>query len=194
MRGFKKYNYVDGFFEDPLEDNYDCFVILNYLEHVPEPGEFLSSITEVVSEEAVGIIEVPNFDMILKNKLYSEFMNEHIFYFTKETFSYLLKLHGWDVLEKSVIKDGYVLSFIVKKNKTVSLQEEFEQEKEKFIDSFKEKTKYTNTKVAVYGAGHQSFSFLSFLPEEEKNKIVLQRFKFFFQDYQSVFIYPIINI
>ena len=34
--------------------------------------------------KSFGIIEVPNFDMILKKKLYTEFIRDHIYYFTKE--------------------------------------------------------------------------------------------------------------
>ncbi len=50
---------------------FDAFYILNYLEHLPNINSTLRGIYNNLSAEAVGLVEVPNFDMILQNKLFS---------------------------------------------------------------------------------------------------------------------------
>ncbi len=45
---------------------FDAFFTLNYLEHLPYPCETLKGIFNNLKEDAAGIVEVPNFDMILR--------------------------------------------------------------------------------------------------------------------------------
>ena len=55
------------------EGPFDAFFIMSFLEHIPHPNETLSGIYNNLNDDAIGLIEVPNFDMILKNKLQSKF-------------------------------------------------------------------------------------------------------------------------
>ena len=50
---------------------YDGFFIMNFLEHAPNPNSFLQGIYYNLSEGAIGLIEVPNVDMILKMLVWS---------------------------------------------------------------------------------------------------------------------------
>jgi SAM-dependent methyltransferase len=79
-----------GFIEsgtDKLEDApFDAFYILNFLEHLPDLNATLRGIYNNLTDNAMGLVEVPNFDMILRNNLFSEFICDHIFYFTAEWF------------------------------------------------------------------------------------------------------------
>ena len=56
---------------------FDAFLMLNFLEHLPDPNATLRGIHNNMSDESVGLVEVPNFDMILRKKLFSEFVNDH---------------------------------------------------------------------------------------------------------------------
>ena len=62
-----------------------AFCILNFLEHLSEPNLVLRGICSNLSDNAVGLVEVPNFDMIVRKNLFSEFTTDHLFYFTKGT-------------------------------------------------------------------------------------------------------------
>ncbi len=70
-----------------------------------------------MAPEAVGLIEVPNFDMVLRTKLFAEFIADHLFYFTKATLSTTLRLGGFEVLDCSEVWHDYMISAIVKVGK-----------------------------------------------------------------------------
>ena len=81
---------VEKFYIDS-EDNkipkypFDCFFIMNFFEHLPDPNATLKCLYSNLSEDGIGLIEVPNFDMILEKNLFSEFISDHLFYFTKDS-------------------------------------------------------------------------------------------------------------
>ena len=97
---------------------FDAFYMLNFLEHLPDPNSTLRGIFNNLTDDAVGLVEVPNFDMILRNKLFSEFIGDHLFYFTKETLSSTLKQNGFEIIECNEVWHDYIISAIVKKGKS----------------------------------------------------------------------------
>jgi len=169
-----------GFIED---DNYkiknspfDVFFILNFLEHLPQPNSVLGGIYNNLADEAVGIVEVPNFDMILKNKLFSEFIIDHLFYFTKQTLTTTLMLNGFEVIDCKEIWYDYIISATVKKRKKLDLSYFYQQQKklkdeiERYLKRFK--------KVAIWGAGHQALTVISLLNLSGKIKYIVDSAKF----------------
>lgn len=142
---------------------YDGFYTMNYLEHIPEPKEFLKGILNNLTEDGCGLVEVPNGDLIFKKYMFSEFMLDHLSYFSKESLSRMLELSGLEVVSCEVIWHDYILSAIVKRRKQISV-EKFKTEQERLIEEARE---YINMmqkkgkKVAIWGAGHQALAFLS---------------------------------
>jgi hypothetical protein len=140
---------------------FDAFFILNFLEHLPEPNSTLSGIYNNLTDNAVGLIEVPNFDMILRKKLFSEFIGDHLFYFTKETLNTTLRLNGFEIIDCNEVWHDYIISAVVKKRKKLDIsdfykyQEQLKNEIERYIRRFKDK------KVAIWGAGHQALAVIS---------------------------------
>jgi len=94
---------------------FKAFFMLNFLEHLPDPGEVLRGIANNLESGAVGLVEVPNFDMILKSLLFSEFMRDHLFYFTKDSLTLTLQLNGFEVLSCEEVWHNYSISAVVKK-------------------------------------------------------------------------------
>ena len=166
-----------GFFGDENfvlpKHKYDGFICLNFMEHWPKPNKVLEYLKNSLSEDAVGIIEVPNFDMILKQGLYSEFISDHLLYFTKDTLTFMLNYNGFEVIECSVIWHDYILSAVVRKRKKIDLsllksrKLNVETELNSFIDKFKKK------EVAIWGAGHQSLAVMSLAKLENKVRYVV---------------------
>jgi len=140
---------------------FDAFFILNYLEHLPDPNATLRGVYANLSEEAFGLIEVPNFDMIVRNHLFSEFISDHLFYFTRDTLCSLLERNGFEVVACEDIWHDYIISAVVKKrikvdlSKFINQQAHIKKEVNDYIDQFGEK------RVAVWGAGHQALAVIA---------------------------------
>lgn len=138
---------------------FNAFFILNFLEHIPTINETLKGIANNLSEEGIGLVEVPNFDMILQKKLFSEFIADHLFYFTEDSLTKTLGQNGFEVIDKKVIWHDYIISAVIKKRKKLdishfySYQTKIKKDIEKYIKGFK--------KIAVWGAGHQSLTIIS---------------------------------
>lgn len=165
---------------------FDAFFILNFFEHLPDPNSTLRGIYNNLTNDAVGLVEVPNFDMILRNKLFSEFTSDHLFYFTKETLNEILRLNGFEIIECNEVWYDYIVSAVVKKMKTIhplpkrefrvkkldishfyKYQEQLKNEIEEHIHRFKDK------RVAIWGAGHQALAVISLINLADKIKYVV---------------------
>lgn len=152
---------------------FEAFLMLNFLEHLPDPNSTLRGIYNNLADGGVGIVEVPNLDMILRNKLFSEFMRDHLFYFTRETLIFILELNGFEVLECNETWHEYTLSVVVRKRRKTGLtgffnrQTRLKDELERYIRRFKGKG------VAIWGAGHQALAAISLLGLADKVKYVI---------------------
>lgn len=138
-----------------------AFFTLNFLEHLPRPNAYLAGIANNLENNAVGLVEVPNFDMILRQRLFSEFMTDHLSYFTRQTLETMLNINGFDVVECAPVWHDYILSAVVQKRQRLDIagfsahQEQIVREIHGFIDRF------GDCNVAVWGAGHQSLAMIS---------------------------------
>ena len=142
---------------------FDLFFILNFLEHLPTPQITLRGISNNLNEDAIGLVEVPNFDMILDKGLFSEFIHDHLFYFTTETLSSLLSNNGFDVLECCPIWHDYIISALVRKKAraNVTLLHQRQQELKINVDQFI--SQFDSGRIAIWGAGHQALANISLL-------------------------------
>lgn len=155
------------------ESPFDAFFILNFLEHLPDPNSTLRGIYNNLTEEGIGLIEVPNFDMMLQKKLFSEFTRDHLFYFTKETLKELLTLNGFDVLENKIIWHDYIISATVKKRKKLDLSMFNKHQKIVKNDIKKYLARFQPKNVAIWGAGHQALAMISLINAADKIKYVI---------------------
>lgn len=152
---------------------FDAFAALNFLEHWPDPNASLSGIARNLSENGIGLIEVPNFDMVLQKNLFTEFISDHIFYFTRETLETLLKLNGFEVIECTEVWHGYILSAVVRKRRPCDVsafsgsRQKLKMEIDGFIHSHAGKT------IAIWGAGHQALATIALLGLSGKIKYVV---------------------
>ena len=150
---------------------FDGFFMLSFLEHLPDPNSTLRGIYNNLKENAVGFVEVPNFDMILRKKLFSEFITDHLLYFAKDTLTTTLKLNRFEVLECKEVWHNYIISATVRKRKKLDIsyfykhQEKIKKEIERYIRRFK--------KVAVWGAGHQALTIMALMNLKGKIKYVI---------------------
>lgn len=163
----KGFHVFQGFIENALteipEAPYDAFYIMNFLEHIPEPKEFLKGILNNLKKDGYGLIEVPNGDFIFEHHMFSEFMLDHLLYFSKESLCQMLELSGFKVISCEVIWQDYIISAVVRPRKGISAGA-FEKDQKKKISEVRQyinKMQKQGKKVAVWGAGHQALAFLS---------------------------------
>jgi SAM-dependent methyltransferase len=166
-----------GFVDSPdysLEHGpFDAFAVLNFLEHWPDPNASLSGIARNLSENAIGLVEVPSFDMMLRKNLFSEFISDHILYFTQDTLETLLRLNGFEIIECSEIWYGYIISAVVRKRSIsdVSAFDTTRNHLKSEIDNFIQAHKSNG--VAIWGAGHQALATIALLGLAEEIKYVV---------------------
>jgi SAM-dependent methyltransferase len=156
-----------------LNAPFDAFFIMNFLEHLPFPNETLTGMYNNLSGEGLGLVEVPNFDMILRNNLFSEFIPDHLLYFTQDTLIQALSLNGFDVIECSEERYDYIISATVRKRKKLDLssfyihQERLKKDLNSYINRF------GNKKIAIWGAGHQALAVIAMTGIAKKIKYVV---------------------
>jgi len=159
---------LQGFVEGPTQKlpggPYDAFYTMSYLEHIPNPNDFLLGIAGGMKEGGVGIVEVPNGDFILRNHLFSEFMLDHLSYFTEGTLRFLLEKNGFQVLSCTPVWNDYILSAVVRKRTTSALWGRFRRHQDELVGGIREyadKICGAGGRLAVWGAGHQALALLS---------------------------------
>lgn len=153
-----------GFVQDGVvlpDGPFDGFFILNFLEHLPDPNSVLGGICENLCEGGTGLVEVPNFDMILRTRLFSEFIGDHLFYFTADTLESTLRSNGLEVLELRAVWYDYILSAVVRKRQPLDVSA-FADYREKITTELQRHVlRFPAGRVAVWGAGHQALAILA---------------------------------
>lgn len=167
-QGYLGDNLGDDTLQPLLGSPYDGFVCLNFMEHWPDPVASLKALHRHLTPDAIGLVEVPNFDMILRMGLFSEFIADHLFYFTQQSLTQLLQNNGFEVLSCQSVWHDYVLSAVVKRRAPTNLasfahfRDSISQRLNQFIDRFPPR------QVAVWGAGHQALAVIALAQLSEK--------------------------
>ena len=98
--------YCQDVCELSFEDKFDLVVIIDTLDHLPNPLKAMCKIKSLLSDEGCVYLEVPNRDEALNlyipppnNSAYQRFFwhNAHMFYFTRDTISKLFNKAGFSV-------------------------------------------------------------------------------------------------
>ena len=153
--------YLSNDYQNSWAEIFDAFVTFNFMEHWPDISSSLHSLQSFLDEGAVGLVEVPNFDFMLKNGMYSEFTTDHIFYFTEKTLRTVLETHGFDVIEINSIWHDYILSAQVKKRPALNMTS-FTAKQNKIVSEIRNfVSKFKKNEVIIWGAGHQALAVIS---------------------------------
>lgn len=165
-----------GFIESSLwkiaYSPFDAFFTLNYLEHLPDPNAVLRGIYNNLTEKGIGLVEVPNFDMILRKTLFCEFTQDHLSYFTKRTLTQALEANGFEILDCNEVWYDYIISAVVRKRQKLDLSY-FQKEQLRRTNELAAYIDKNNEKVAVWGAGHQALAVISLAGLAGKIKYVV---------------------
>ena len=147
---------------------FEGFLLLNFLEHLPDPSSVLAGIHKNLRAGGIGLVEVPNFDMIVEKSLFTEFVADHLFYFSRDTLSTTLTRNGFNLISCDESWHGYTISAVVQKREPIhfskadDLRNQMCMEFESFLNQ------YPNKQVAIWGAGHQAFAVMSLANLKDK--------------------------
>jgi 2-polyprenyl-3-methyl-5-hydroxy-6-metoxy-1,4-benzoquinol methylase len=140
---------------------YAAFVILNFLEHWPDPVGSLAAAVRNLEDGGVGLVEVPNFDMIVRQALFSEFIADHLLYFTEETLRFTLQRSGLEVLSCRSVWHDYILSAEVRKRAPLDVGP-LEHRRAEIVAALRGYiARFPAGQVAVWGAGHQALCVIA---------------------------------
>lgn len=159
------HNATKGYLDNHLLkiDNapFDAFAIFSFMEHWPEPSNSLKILNKFINKDAVGLIEVPNFEMIKKKGLYTEFTVDHIFYFDHSNLSLFLRNNGFEIVSMNNIWHDYIISVEVKRRAPLNV----DIFKIKYATIKSQLHEYLDSKNSedniIWGAGHQALSVIS---------------------------------
>ena len=111
--------------------NVDLIYSANTLSHIKDLNSVFNSISHILSNNGVLIIEDPSLLECFKKVSYDQFYNEHIYIFSLLSIKYLLKKHNLEVFNiKKISTHGGSLRYYIKKtsnnklkiNKSVKIQ------------------------------------------------------------------------
>ena len=170
-------NVTEGFVGSPEDvvpgGPFDGFAIFNFLEHLPDPNATLAGIHRNLADGGVGLVEVPNFDMMLRERQFAEFMSDHLCYFTAETLTTALSINGFEVLECTDEWHGYVLSAVVRKRARLDLSGFHAQQARLRDEVHAHIQRFSPKSVAIWGAGHQALALIALLDLQHSIRYVV---------------------
>lgn len=137
---------------------FDVVCSFNFLEHFQKPQSGAVAIYELLKPGGFALLEVPNFDYIASAGLISEFIADHLHYFSRKSFSKLLVDSGFSIHRIDSIFSDYILSAVVEKNVSVDWALFLKQRALLFEDLVKigETAKRSMKPLFLWGCGHQS--------------------------------------
>jgi SAM-dependent methyltransferase len=85
---------------DPVPGGpYDAFVTREVFEHVPDPNDFLQGVRRSLTDDGVGLVEVPSLEQALEQHRFFDFFPDHVNYWSAATLARALERNGFLVLD-----------------------------------------------------------------------------------------------
>jgi SAM-dependent methyltransferase len=93
---------------------YDAFVTREVFEHVPDPNDFLQGVRRSLTDDGVGLVEVPSLEQALEHQRFFDFFPDHVNYWSVATLGRALERNGFLVLEVTRGMNGEYLEATVR--------------------------------------------------------------------------------
>ena len=169
QRGFKVLAGYMGRDYQVEGEPYDAFVARQVLEHVPAPNEFLLGIRSALTQDGVGLVEVPSLEHEIENRWFYEFFSDHLSYFSARTLRLVLERNGFDVLDMSRgMNDEYLVAFVrIAPLMDLAPVRQAGDIVKREVHRFVQMISARGGRVAVWGAGYKGIAALASIKVEE---------------------------
>lgn len=134
---------------------FDYISLIEVLEHVLSPRKFLEGIKNIMREDSLLMVSVPN----VSNDKYDFLSPDHISRFTVESATNLFKTVGFEIVKSNIFQNSATMLFIVKKGKTVGGLKRanssaiIKSALDLIYDVIEDAKQIANEKAAIYGQG-----------------------------------------
>ncbi len=141
---------------------FDAFVSFAYPARLIDPNSMLRGVYKNLKDDAVGLVQVPSLEHLIKPGGFFDITADHIAYYDTNTFRFLLQKNGFDVLEEGEVGDTYIYA-IVRKRQRINLKEIWSDVDmiSKEVVEYVNNTLSANKRIAIWCAGHFAFTILS---------------------------------
>jgi SAM-dependent methyltransferase len=183
----EKGSYIDG-------QPFDGFIMINFLEHAPYPRDLLNGIYNNLASGAVGLVEVPSFEHVVKTRRFYDFVPDHMSYFSEKSFQLALEISGFEVLDCRMVWDDYDIAAYVRKREKINL-DGWNIDNNQLVNELSivvQEYGRANKKVAVWGASHQALTLLA-LSKLDQIKYIIDSAPFKQGHYSPVMCTPIVS-
>jgi C-methyltransferase-like protein/methyltransferase family protein len=158
----------------------DVLIVRHILEHAHDTMAFTRAVRTLIKPNGYLVFEVPDCAPALHRGDYTMPWEEHVLYFTPETFQRSLAALGFSTIHYHcyVYANENSLIAIVQPGKTIEVNaaaedlmprvyaENFEKYRKQVLQALKE-YRERHGKIAIFGAGHLSCAWVNFLHVEE---------------------------
>ena len=157
---------INGYFnkELKLEKGFSAAISMQVFEHLEDIYSVLEYIYEVLEDGGVGLINVPNGQLIYQNNYYHQITLEHINYFTPFSLMIMAQKVGFEVIELVAVDDTLELDLYISKK---SRENSFNIIKANHIAILESLLKDSNT-ITIWGAGAKAETYGEMLPKGVK--------------------------
>jgi len=147
---------------------FDGFALIQVLEHVTDPIDLLRSTYDILSDKAIGLIEVPNGQKIFNQKLYHSIFSDHVNYFTPLSLCKLAYQSGFEIVTFNESLNGDHLDMFVRKG---GKKESFNTAIQDMIGQIASIASEYKI-ISAWGAGAKAFGFIKRLRESLSLKYI----------------------
>lgn len=159
-------NITKDYFKEKYKSiNADLVILRHVLEHIENPYEFLIQIQKATTSNTKILIEVPDFEWIVKNKAFWDIFYEHCNYFDSSFLS--------SFFEKAITKKMFGSQYIVMLANLNELKKPFIEQRypknifEKSLKSI-ETFLLKNYPIVIWGASSKGVTLLNIFDKEKK--------------------------
>ena len=155
---------IHDFFYEVLrfDSRFDAISIIEVLEHLEQPVEVLAQAAQLLNDNGVLLVEVPNGQRIVEQRLYYNLCTDHIQYFSVTSLAAMAQWAGLTVIGVQEAADPNLLEMYVRK--AAKPAESFSAKRQSALNRLISKVP-SGARIAAWGAGAEASSFLGMLED-----------------------------
>lgn len=159
------FSVIHDFFHDGLrfESGFDAISIIEVLEHLEQPAVLFEQASRLLNENGILLVEVPNGQRIVGERLYNNLCTDHIQYFSVTSLTIMAHRAGLTVVCVQESPDPNLLELYVKK--IPKPFNSFGTRRQSALNQLIEQISL-DARIAAWGAGAESSCFLAMLEEK----------------------------